>query len=197
MNWLAHLHLSEPTPEHRAGNLLPDLINVSRLDGLSEGVVRGIECHRRIDAFTDSHPIFRRSMGRIDGTYRRYAGILIDVFYDHFLAKEWADYAAVTLEDFARDAYRCFETLQPLLPGTLFARLLQLREEDVLCSYRDAAGVELALGRIGRRFRRPLDLRPAMAALQTQGELLREDFRSFFPALREHVSACRDRGQIY
>jgi acyl carrier protein phosphodiesterase len=166
---------------------LPDLVNVSQLSGLSSGILDGIECHWRIDAFTDSHPIFRRSMGRISGAYRRYAGILIDLFYDYFLARDWAAHSDVTLEHFAEDAYGCFDVLTPILPERIAVGLQQLREENVLCSYRDEAGIELALARISRRLRRPFDLTPAMEALRNHREPLGDDFQEFFPALRGHV----------
>src|SRR5436190_1321401 len=105
VNWLAHLILSEPSPAFRIGNLLPDILPWSELRAMPakyQGGIEchrvidcfadshpifqgGIECHRVIDCFADSHPIFRRSMARIDAPFRRYAGILIDIFYDHFL----------------------------------------------------------------------------------------------------------------
>src|SRR5688500_2273474 len=90
MNWLAHLILSEPSPAVRSGNLHPDILSWSKVHAVPEKFHAGIACHRIIDGFTDANPIFRRSVGRIDPPYRRYAGILIDVFYDHFLAREWS-----------------------------------------------------------------------------------------------------------
>src|SRR4051794_20998713 len=116
MNWLAHLFLSESSPGFRLGNLLPDLVGPEQLRGLPPDVMRGIECHRHIDAFTDRHPIVRESIGRLSGTYRRFGGILMDVFYDHFLATEWARYSKVPLDAFAADVYKSFETLPVAVP---------------------------------------------------------------------------------
>src|SRR4051794_25034383 len=105
MNWLAHLVLSEPSSAFRIGNLLPDILPWSEWRALPAKYQGGIECHRVIDSFTDSHPVFRRSVGRVGAPFRRYAGILIDVFYDHFLASLWSRYAMVPLDQFAAEFY--------------------------------------------------------------------------------------------
>jgi len=84
MNWLSHLYLSEPNPAFRIGNLLPDLAPMSALSDLPSEFLRGIKQHRRIDAFTDSHAIFRRSISRVGPEFRRYGGILVDIFLRSF-----------------------------------------------------------------------------------------------------------------
>src|SRR4026208_598678 len=109
MNWLAHLYLSEPTPAFRIGNLLPDLVPASELVDLPGDFRRGVEQHRRIDAFTDSHPIVRRSMNRVSPPFRRFAGVLVDVFYDHILAREWNSFSSGPLSEFAQEVYSSFE----------------------------------------------------------------------------------------
>src|SRR5215208_1187298 len=98
MNWLAHLLLSEPTPHFRIGNLLPDLLNHRELQAVHSRFKSGIDCHRLIDRFTDSHPVVRRSRERFGPTYRRFSGILVDIFYDHFLAQTWSSYSEISLE---------------------------------------------------------------------------------------------------
>jgi acyl carrier protein phosphodiesterase len=89
MNWLAHLFLSKQNIEYRVGNLLPDFLPITELVKFSQPFQEGITCHRIIDSFTDSHPIVKNSITRIPATYKRFGGILTDVFYDHFLAKNW------------------------------------------------------------------------------------------------------------
>ena len=84
MNWLAHLFLSEPSAAFRIGNLLPDLARPSELSGLSTEFIRGMEQHRLIDAFTDSHPVVRRSIARVGPEFRRFGGIFVDIYFDHF-----------------------------------------------------------------------------------------------------------------
>src|SRR4051794_7971427 len=109
MNWLAHLLLSDPAPAFRIGNLLPDLMPGPALAQMPAEYQGGIAQHRRIDAFTDSHPIFRRSILRVEPPQRRYAGILVDIFYDHFLSVGWAAHSRVPLREFLAEVYGSFE----------------------------------------------------------------------------------------
>ena len=95
MNWLAHVFLSEPNVEFRLGNLLADLVRGDARAAVSAEFARGAEQHKRIDAYTDAHPIVRRSRARIRTEYRRFSGVLVDVFYDYFLANDWSRYSNV------------------------------------------------------------------------------------------------------
>jgi acyl carrier protein phosphodiesterase len=190
MNWLAHVFLSESSPEFRLGNLLPDLLEKNRLIDFGPEVQRGIECHRRIDAFTDSHEIVLQSIRRVNVRYRRFAGIVVDVFYDHFLATDWQYYSATPLEEFARDVYASFEKVYGLAPQDVVSCLQRMKQGDLFCSYRSTAGVEMALERIGRRFRKPVDLGSAASDLQARYDSLHADFTVFFPELRAHAGYC-------
>jgi acyl carrier protein phosphodiesterase len=184
MNWLAHLYFAEPTPEDRLGNLLPDLLGGADLARVPAIYERGIRRHRQIDAFTDAHPMFRQSVGRIPMPLRRYGGILVDVFYDHFLARQWDRYAAVSLERFAVGAYEDLAVAEGCLGGGLGTRLDWMRKVDLLCSYREVEGVERALRGISRRLRRPVDLGAAVGILEAGRAGFGGDFAEFFPALQ-------------
>src|SRR5262245_63093143 len=105
MNWLAHLFLSEPDPGYRLGNFFANLIKGKARQALPPNLRRGVACHQVIDAFTDFHPFVHRSKRRVGEPHGRYAGILVDVFYDHFLARDWARYADVPLEQFTAEVY--------------------------------------------------------------------------------------------
>ena len=102
MNYLAHLFLSEDIPEGRIGNFLGDFVKTSPLDQYPLLMRRGIALHHKIDLYTDTHSVVHTSIKRITPDRRRYAGVLIDVFYDHFLAVHWSQYSAIPLHDFAR-----------------------------------------------------------------------------------------------
>lgn len=188
MNWLAHFYLSEPTPAFRVGNILPDLLSLQELGALPSAYQRGIACHWRIDAFTDSHPIVRRSIARVSPRFRRFAGVLTDVFYDHYLARDWHQYADVTLESFAAQVYRDFEACRFEVPMPAFARLERMQVENWLLSYREPDGVAVALARIEARLKRPFPLSHAISELQAHDEAWRADFAEFFPQLRAHVA---------
>jgi acyl carrier protein phosphodiesterase len=187
LNWLAHLYLSEPTPKFRLGNLLPDLVSARALAEFPPEFQEGIRRHRRIDAFTDTHPVFRQSIRRLEPQYRRYGGVLIDMFYDHVLAREWDSIASQPLPEFAAEVYASFDGLLADIPPDVRFRLASMRNTDWLCSYRELGGIREALSRIGGRLRRPIDLSLAVTALEHEYDCYCEDFREFFPLLAAHV----------
>lgn len=188
MNWLAHLFLSEPDPAFRIGNLLPDFARVHTLTGLPPQFQRGIQCHLKIDRFTDSHPVVRGSMQRFSPPYRRYAGILVDVFYDHFLARDWASHSSTPLPAFASAVYQSFDLLGSEIPSEAHVRLLQMRADNWLCSYGDLAGISNALQRISTRLRKPFELAGSVSVLKDHYDAFGRDFDEFFPQLREHLA---------
>lgn len=190
MNWLAHALLSENTPVFRLGNLLPDFLSAPELGGLDPMFQPGMARHRQIDAFTDQHPVVRRSVRRFTPEYRRVAPVLVDVFYDHFLSTDWAHYSAQSLEAFVSEVYLSFDVHRARLPESLWLPLERMRVEDWLGSYRDLDGLRRTLMRMERRFRRRVDLVGGLAELERNYAGLRDDFREFFPELRAEVTAA-------
>lgn len=187
MNWLAHLYLSEPDAAFRVGNVLPDLVPQSTLQALPPEFARGVACHRRIDAFTDSHPIFRQSIARLGPTHRRFGGVVMDMFYDHFLAANWERFSDEPLLQFTQSVYADLETCFPEVPGHAADVLRRMSADDWLGSYREVASIRLALNGIGRRLRKPRSLGDAVEELERHYEPLQKDFYNFFPLLREHA----------
>lgn len=188
MNWLAHALLSENTSVFRLGNLLPDFLTAAELNQLDPVFQPGVACHRRIDAFTDQHPVVRGSVRRFAPAYRRVAPVLVDVFYDHFLSADWAQYSAQPLEAFVAEVYESFARHRSQLPESLWPPLERMRAEDWLGSYRDFDGLRCTLTRMERRFRRRVDLVGGVAELERNYSELRADFREFFPALHAAVT---------
>lgn len=189
MNWLAHALLSENTTAFRLGNLLPDFLSAAELGQLDPVFQPGMACHRRIDAFTDQHPIVRGSVRRFAPAYRRVAPVLVDVFYDHFLSVDWAQYATQSLEAFVAEVYESFDAHRTQLPESIWPPLERMRTEDWLGSYRDFDGLRCTLTRMEKRFRRRVDLVGGLAELERNYSELHEDFRRFFPELRAAVTA--------
>lgn len=189
MNWLAHIQLSGDSPATRIGNLIPDLVRVSELAGLSEQFAEGIRLHRLIDSYTDRHPVFRQSVARINGPLRRYGSILVDLFYDHFLACEWSSYSAIPLEDVVGDFHRSIDSFRTVLPESVYERLAQIRDEGYLLSYASEPGIALALLRLSSRLRRPVDLVAGVDHLRAHYELFAADFRDFYPQLIGHIQS--------
>ena len=191
MNWLAHLLLAEPNPEARLGNLLGDLVKGTQRQTLNINLQRGLECHQAIDIFTDKHPVVKCSKQKIDPEYRRFAGILIDVFYDYILATNWQDYSNISLTEFTSTIYASWSghlSTLPLYPQGVIRRLIA---EDWLSSYSTLEGIEQTLTRISyrlnRRSKRNYDLTPAIAQLTRNYLLLEQDFQQFFPLLQLYV----------
>lgn len=188
MNWLAHLHLSGDSPEARIGNLLPDILNATELLEVPASFLHGIRLHKSIDAFTDSHAIFRRSAARIEAPMRRYRGILVDLFYDHFLAREWPAYSPIPLFEFVRCFHESLDHFRSELPPSAFTRLIQIRDAGYLLSYHETQGIGIALERLGHRLRKPVDLRHGVDALLSHYQEFEADFRSFYPQLVRHAT---------
>src|ERR1051325_10142199 len=102
MNYLAHLFLAEDDPESLLGNLLGDFVKGAKKDDYPDSIRRGIELHRKVDRFTDAHRVVRSSLSLISPARRRFAGVLVDIFYDHLLAKDWQIYSSVPLATFSQ-----------------------------------------------------------------------------------------------
>lgn len=173
--------------EFRVGNLLPDWVGPAELVGLPEGFQRGVARHRRIDAFTDAHPVVRRSVRRFEKPFRRYGAVLTDVFYDHFLAAGWCGHCAeaLPLEEFVSEFYESVETVRGSVPEQAWEVLEHMRRADWLGSYATVTGIEETLRRMSRRLRRPFDLAAAVKVLEAEYEGFREDFEAFFPEVRQ------------
>ena len=191
MNWLAHLFLAEPDPEIRLGNLLGDLVKGKARQALNGKMQRGLDCHQAIDIFTDRHPLVRRSKQRIDPKYRRFAGILIDVFYDYILANNWQDYSDIPLTVFTASVYTSWDSYLDVLPVYSQGVIRRMVAEDWLCSYTSLPGIEQTLARISwklnRRTNRQYDLTKAMDELVAHYSALHQDFGLFFPQLQSHI----------
>jgi len=176
MNWLAHLLLSSPDPCSRIGNLLPDLLSAREQRDVHADYPNGIREHLAADVFTDRHPVFKRSTARVAPPWRRFGGILVDVYYDHVLSRDWAEFSEVPLADLVAEFHDSLDEHFHRLPAAAAERLGWIREDGLLVSYGSTDGVSSALARIGRRFRKHVPLHEALAELTKQHEALREDF---------------------
>ncbi len=191
MNWLAHIFLAEPNIESRLGNLLGDFVKGATRKELNLELQRGIACHTAIDCFTDTHSIVSQSKVRITPPQRRFAGVIIDVVYDHFLIKNWELYSEIPFDDFISEVYTSFGAYSAI-PGTTKDQIDRMIRDDLLRSYRDLTGVESALKRISYRLecrmQRPFTLELGMPDIIDNYTALDLDFQVFFPELRSHVN---------
>ncbi|NWD49966.1 ACP phosphodiesterase [Pseudomonas gingeri] len=183
MNYLAHLHLGGQRPEQLLGSLYGDFVK-GRVDGqFTPSIEAAIQLHRRIDVFTDRHPLVDQALSRFSLIRRRYAGIVLDVFFDHCLARDWALYAEGSLDSFTAGVYRLLAS-EPQLPGRLAQVAPYMAADDWLGSYRQFDVLRQVLRGISRRLSRPEELAHAMHELELLYEPLGEDFRRFYPQLQ-------------
>ncbi len=203
MNWLAHVFLSPPQIEFRLGNLLADLVKGKERAGMPERFQEGIKQHQAIDRFTDTHLIVSRSRSRIIGDFPHATGILMDIFYDHFLAIDWKRYAKGSLESFTQMFYSQMQSHSILLPEHARHAIEYILREDQLGAYQRLDGIEMALRRLSirleQRIGKNLRLERGMDELVANYDDLRGDFAEFFPQLQSHIrdfeSASRQVGE--
>jgi acyl carrier protein phosphodiesterase len=192
VNWLAHVFLSEPNVEFQLGNLLADVVRGAQRDAMSADFVRGAVCHKAIDAFTDAHPVVRRSRARISSEHRRFSGVLIDVFYDYCLARNWERYSPIALDAYTAAFYANVQAHIIELPAGARTMLDRIVRHDLLGSYARVDGVERALRRISTylesRWHKQFTLDRGVRDLLTHEAAFAADFHEFFPTLQAHVA---------
>lgn len=187
MNFLAHALLSPDDDEIRAGNVCADLIK-GRMEGIATpGIVTGVALHRAIDRFADRHPEFRACMSHVAPPRRRYARVIVDVFFDHCLARSWARYSPVSLDSFVEQV--CARTARQvdLLPIRDRGRLERMLEDRWLGMYATRAGLDRAFAGLARRARFGHRLAEAAADLDRHYPAMETSFHVLMPALREHA----------
>ena len=190
MNYLAHCYLADADParadpEALVGGLMGDFLRgpLAEHGALSPTLRRAVALHRRIDSFTDAHPLFGRSRARLRPPYRRYGGILIDIFYDHFLARGWDRYADLPLACFCESVYTALQNHYHILPERMRPSVDYMLGHDLLQSYALVEGIGRSLRGVERRLSRPSALGRAVAELEYDYAGFEEDFTAFFPEL--------------
>jgi acyl carrier protein phosphodiesterase len=188
LNFLAHLHLADPDPGLMLGGIVADFARNPEVATLPRDVRAGVKLHRLIDGFTDSHPVVQRSIARISPRMGWFSGIVIDIYYDHVLARNWADYSTEPLRQFADRAYRLLDGLFPFATpdGQWFIR--RLIDRDYLVGYSTVEGITRALDRVSQRIaeripKKAVALTDAIPDLTAADADLATDFHTFYPEL--------------
>ncbi len=188
MNYLFHLYLSDRTREGLLGNLMGDFVK-GRLDDLRYGekLRQGIMLHRKVDSFAATNAVIRRSRNRIDESYRHYRGILVDIFYDHFLARNWDRYSDIPLHHFARHVYQTLDEHHALLPEGLQRVAPRMIAHNWLESYQHVDTVGVVLKRMSGRLSRANPLASGIDELHRHYGGLETDFGHFLPQAENYV----------
>ena len=187
MNLLAHAYLGFDDPELIAGQVAGDFVKGRDLSDYPEAIAHGIRMHRNLDAWTDRHPVFRRSCERFPRARRRVAGIVVDLVYDHSLARQWSFFCHTDLVEYAGFLYSNLEASEPDLPDRMKRFIRRSPQVGLFEGYRETEGLERAIRFVASRMKRS-ELFDGV--LEEVGELLPQldtDFAEFFPAAIRHA----------
>ncbi len=165
------------------GNFIADSIRGNHFTHYSKDIQKGIRLHREIDTFTDAHDIVRRSKRRLDKRYGLYAGIIIDIFYDHYLAKNWDDYSAIPLEVYVDSVYHLLNSQLESLPEKTQDMLPFMIEYNWLYNYQYLEGMQRVLNGMNRRTKNKSQMHLATQDLQEHYLEFESDFTAFFEEL--------------
>lgn len=187
MNFLAHLYLSgEPGPL-MVGNFIADFVKGKQLERYAPEIQEGIRLHRLIDAFADSHPIAKQSATRFKPCYQRYASVVIDVVYDHFLAKNWQLYSPIPLNTYVSDVHAYLFKHYFMLPNRVKGFLPFLIKSRRLENYQHIWGIEKSLSIMANHTTLPSQAECGIKIMTEQYEELNEEFIAFFEDMRKMV----------
>lgn len=187
MNFLAHIFLSGNNDLIKIGNFMADGIRGNDYLNYPEEIQKGILLHRAIDTFTDAHPIWRQSKHRLHERYGHYSGVIIDILYDHFLAKNWNNYSNVPLVDFVEQFYQSLRDNYGLLSAKTKKIMPYMIESNWLVSYETIAGIERILFQMDYRTKHKANMQNAVEELKEYYIEFEEEFTLFFQDLIQMV----------
>ena len=183
MNYLAHIYLSGENDLVTIGNFIADGIKGRAYKKYSKEIQTGILLHRNIDTFTDAHKTFRQSTKRLHKTYGHYSGIIVDILYDHFLAKNWSKYNDVPLEAYARAFYDSLVKHYDILPPRIQNMMPYMIADNWLSSYASIPGITKVLEGMNRRTQFKSGMHKAVIELKAFYTEFENEFTVFFNEL--------------
>tara|TARA_R110002073_G_scaffold139232_2_gene289325 strand:+ start:99096 stop:99680 length:585 start_codon:yes stop_codon:yes gene_type:complete len=183
MNFLAHIYLSDENENIKIGNFIADAIVGNKYTHLPQEIQAGILLHRQIDSFTDSHKIVRRSKRRLHARYNHYDGVIIDILYDHFLAKNWSNYSAIPLRSYTESFYQLLTKNYELLPVKTKHLMPYMIQDNWLLNYASIEGIAKVLEGMNRRTKNKSQMHLAVEDLQLHYIDFENDFSEFFDQL--------------
>ncbi|MEM8846067.1 MAG: acyl carrier protein phosphodiesterase [Bacteroidota bacterium] len=183
MNFLAHIYLSFDDPEITLGNFFADHVKGNKFKHFPDRIQKGIQLHREIDTFTDSHPIAKQSSRRLHKNYSHYSRVIVDIFYDHFLAKNWLNYSAVPLEQYVSDFYDLLQENFEILPLGTQRMMPYMIADNWLYNYANLDGITSVLNGMNRRTQNRSKMNFAIVDLQENYEAFEDEFIDFFKEL--------------
>jgi acyl carrier protein phosphodiesterase len=186
MNFLAHIYLSGDDEKITIGNFIADGIKGKKYLKYPDQIQKGILLHREIDTFTDSHPIVRESTARLHKNYGHYSGVIVDILYDHFLAKNWRDYHEQPLAEYVDDFYKLLKDNFEILPRRIQTMMPYMMADNWLLSYATISGIGKILSQMNTRTKGKSKMNFAVIELEEFYPEFESEFTSFFSELMVH-----------
>lgn len=186
MNFLAHIYLSGDNDMLKIGNFMADSVRGNAYLNYPDEIRKGILLHRYIDSFTDAHPVYRKSKHRLHQKYGHYSGVIMDIVYDHYLARNWAQYSDEKLEDYADNFYNLLQAHFDVLTDKTKHMLPYMRDGNWLVSYATLEGLERILFQMDYRTGNRVNMQEAMVELGQFYTEFEAEFRAFFDQLQQH-----------
>jgi len=183
MNFLAHIYLSNNNENILIGNFIADAVKGNQYKNYPDAIQHGILLHRAIDFFTDNHPIVKKSKRRLQKRYGHYNGVIIDIFYDHFLAKNWSNYFEISLRDYVVNIYETLTKNEEILPNKIKKMLSSMIKYNWLVNYASLEGIEQVLIGMNNRTNKISNMNLAIEDLKINYTKFENDFIPFFKEL--------------
>lgn len=183
MNFLAHIYLSGADEGITIGNFIADGIKGKKYLDYPEKIQKGILLHRGIDSFTDQHPIVRQSTARLHENYGHYSGVIVDILYDHYLAKNWDQYHSQPLDEYIQDFYELLRSSFEILPTRIRRMMPYMMSDNWLLSYATIPGISNILDQMNVRTKGVSKMNFAVLELEQYYTEFETEFTSFFKEL--------------
>jgi acyl carrier protein phosphodiesterase len=180
MNYLAHAFLSNNDTDLLIGNFIADHLRGNDFVGYSQKIIEGIYMHRKIDSFTDAHPKFKESKRLFYNGYERYSGVLIDIYFDHLLARNFNDHSTIPLKEFCDRVYKIYSENQTLLPKSSSNFLEYVLKNNIYYHYSAIEGIEKVLFHLSHRIKHGVMLNESIIIFKEHEKELEENFKILF-----------------
>ena len=188
MNYLAHMFLSLDQEDLMIGNLSGDFVRVADMRFMKPEIEQGVLLHRKIDKFTDEHPIVDRSIDRLSTVHGKYAAVIVDILYDHALTYNWDLYTEESLANFKARNYEILTRRHDDLPPRLQQKIVKMIERDFIEGYRSFDGMRYIMRYMDKRTSFPSKFEASVDQYEAEFEDFNEDFNRFFPELLGFVN---------
>jgi acyl carrier protein phosphodiesterase len=189
MNFLAHIYLSGDNEKIRVGNFIGDFVKGKRMNDFDAEISKGIKLHRAIDHFTDTHEVVRESKLKLRSEFRHYSPVIADVFYDHFLARDWLKFSKTPLLDFTEDFYKEIGRFEAIIPSNVTRMVEFMKRDNWLYNYQWTEGIHRSLSGMAKRTTFESKMELATKNLELNYDEYNLEFHKFFPDLQSH---CKD-----